>query len=149
MITIYSPPFQPAPPRPAPHLTFVTCYIGTANLSIHPVHSLHSQAKHSELIRKQEDQMDKDLLRSYQSSFSSRPTRVRRSRSRSPTRQLYTGRKRSRSPKPEKLTFRMTTQGYNHQDKLSTCPICLGRHRHHVASCQATSMWNGNEAIST
>ncbi|KAJ7467401.1 hypothetical protein B0H11DRAFT_1732815, partial [Mycena galericulata] len=29
-------------------------------------------------------------------------------------------------------------------DGLSTCAVCLGRHRHNVAACKSTKLWNGS-----
>ena len=49
----------------------------------------------------------------------------------------------------QKPPFWPSMAGFTKWDKPSACPVCLGRHRHRVASCQATKMWNGKDSIST
>lgn len=78
----------------------------------------------------------------------SRSRRTRSSRSRSPVRRVSHHRHRSRSPEVgRKSSFRTSTLGSDRRDRLPACPICLGRHRHHTASCQATETWSGKKVI--
>ena len=93
--------------------------------------------------------MDRDVPRLSRSNYHLRPTRSRPSRSRSPVRQTFNNQKCSRSPELKKSSFQSSAPNSFWQDKLSACSICLGRHHHHLASCQATKMWNGKESIST
>ena len=77
-----------------------------------------------------------------------KPYRSGTSRSRSPARHSNNRRRRSRSPKAaRKPSFQASGSGPNRQDRLAACPICLGRHRHHIASCQATETWNGTKSL--
>lgn len=135
----------------APLRTIAPLYCSTSSPHSLPCPCLlhEQQARQSELIRRQEDRMDRDAPRFSRSTHSLRPMRSRQSRSRSPIRRTHSNRKRSRSPEPRKSSFRSSAPNTFRQDKLSACPVCLGRHRHHIASCQATKTWNGKEAIST
>lgn len=100
-------------------------------------------------MRRQEEFMDKVSQRFPAQTHNARPRRIRQSRLRSPTRRAGNYRRRSRSPVTRRASFRPTASSAYRQDKLPACPICLGRHRHHTTSCQATKTWNGKEPICT
>lgn len=105
------------------------------------------QAAQSELIRRQEEILERNSHRTSPRYPDTRTKRTRASRSRSPGGYPRSNRRRSRSPESNRSrSFRPSTQGPNRRDRLSACPICLGRHRHHTASCQATKTWNGEKA---
>ena len=77
------------------------------------------------------------------------PSRRKGSRSCSPGKKRQDFWRRSPSPESRKPPFRPSMASFTKRDKLSACPVCLGRHRHHVASCQVTKVWNGKDSIST
>ena len=83
------------------------------------------------------------------SSYNTGPSRYRRSRSPSPYKRKNNFHKRSALPKTKRSSFQNLTAGSSRQDKLPTCPVCSGRHRHRVASCQGTKTWNGQDTICT
>lgn len=93
--------------------------------------------------------MDRGNFKPSRGSQGSKSSRFRSSRSRSPTRRTGSGHKRSRSPEPKGSSFRSSAPGATRHDKLPACPVCLGRNRHRVASCQATKMWNGKDTVSS
>ena len=107
------------------------------------------QARQSELLRRQEETLNKGQQRPSNRSYEPRYRRNRSSRSRSLNRRTSAPRRRSRSPEPRKPSFRATPSNSYRHDKLPACPICLGRHRHHTASCQASETWNGAKPICT
>ena len=102
----------------------------------------------SEVIRKQEDFLNRGSQRSNPRNQDARTRRARPSRSRSLVRRPNNRCQRSWSPEEgRRSTFRAPASGSDRRDRLSACPICLGRHRHHTASCQATETWNGRKTI--
>ena len=101
------------------------------------------QARQGELIRRQEEAMDRGRPLAFRNSHDVGPSRRRRSCSRSPYRRKSNFRRRSSSPEVKRVPFRTHAAGPSRRDKLPACPVCLGRHRHRVASCQATKTWNG------
>ena len=103
----------------------------------------------SEVLRKQEEALDRGPRRSFSRTFEPRQRRSHSSRSVSPVRRPNNPRKRSRSPESRKPSFQSAAPSTFRNDKLAACPICLGRHRHHIASCQAQETWNGKKAICT
>ena len=106
------------------------------------------QVRQAMLIRKHEEALDGQHSRQPYRSKEERYKRTRSSRSRSPVRRSTSSRYRSWSPdKARKPSFRSTTHNSGKLDQLPACPICLGRHKHHPASCRASETWNSNGAI--
>ena len=93
--------------------------------------------------------LDRGRTQMSRSSYNTGPSRRRRSRSRSPYKRKINFCKRSASPETKRSSFRNLAAGSSRRDKLPACPVCLGRHRHRVASCQATKTWNGRDTICT
>ena len=106
------------------------------------------QHRQEAVLRWHEDRIDRGEPRLERYNHRSRPARHRQSRSRSPTRRTSSHRRRSRSPEPRR-SFHSSAPGPGRQNKLPACPICLGRHRHHVGECRAPQMWNGKRATCT
>ena len=126
-------PVTNSPPPPRFHHPAVTQTCGRC-ITIFLI-----QKVQSELIRKQQDFLNRSNQRSYPRSQDTRPQRTRSSRSRSPVRRSDNYRRHSRSPDMgRRSSFQPSTSGQFRQDKLLACPICLGRHRHcqgNLASC--------------
>ena len=107
------------------------------------------QTRQGELIRRQEEALDRGRPQTSQNSCDTGPSKCRRSHSQSPYKRRSHFCKRSTSPKVRRSLFQAHAAGSSRQDKLPTCPVCLGRHRHCVASCQVTKTWNSRDTIST
>ena len=141
-----------APLRTYLHAHVLRSYLPSPLPSQHGLHRTPhthppTQAIQGELLRRQEDALLRNTLRPSSRNQDVRPRRYGRSRSRSPAKRSNNFRRRSRSPETEKRTFRPALPRPNRQDRLSACPICLGRHPHRTASCQATETWDGKKAI--
>ena len=91
--------------------------------------------------------MDRGRPLAFRNSHDVGPSRRRRSRSRSPYRRKSNFCRRSSLPEVKRVPFRTHAAGPSRRDKLPACPVCLGRHRHRVVSCQATKTWNGRDTV--
>lgn len=122
-----------------------------------PLHEIHTnttgsflppQAHQSEILQRQEEFLERNSSKQRFNIQDTRSQRARSSWSKSPTRHPSNMCCRSRLPNTTKnLGFCTSMSNMDQNDKLPTCPICLGRHRHCTASCQATKTWSGNKAI--
>lgn len=101
------------------------------------------------MLQRQGEYLGRSSSRSFSRPSEPRQRKHRYSRSRSPVRRSNNPRRRSRSPEPRKPNLRPAAPSTFRNDKLAACPICLGRHRHHIASCQATETWNGKKVSCT
>ncbi|KAF9786296.1 hypothetical protein BJ322DRAFT_1058741 [Thelephora terrestris] len=106
-----------------------------------------NNARQDEILSRQEEMLDRMHSRPTTRTRESRLRRYRSSRSRSPVRHPNRQHHRSRSPEvARRQNFRTSAPATPRSNRLPACPICLGRHKHHPASCQATKMWNGSNA---
>ena len=103
----------------------------------------------SEQIQKHDEGWNKNRPQMSRNPHDGGSSRRRKSRSRSPSRKRNNFRKRSSSPEAKRTSFRTPAASSSKRDKLPACPVCLGRHRHRVASCQTTKTWSGKDAISS